>query len=217
MALPATGRDLVPFAFLDEKLDTKEKTMSREFPTTFRPLRRTVGRRTFAGLGLALLVSVSIPAAAQEGATKIAVVDLDTIVARSPAGQALQAKLEKFQQEIRAEADRKAEHARDLRRQISEGVNTLSEDRLAELQKEYEDAQIAMRRYQDDKQREGQKMQSEGLREIEQQLGPIFLQIRDEEGWDLILNNTPGVVVIISPQADITERVLERLNAGQGG
>jgi outer membrane protein len=156
-------------------------------------------------------------AAAQDGAAKIAVVNLDYVVANSPAGKALQAQLEAFRTSVQAEAEKRAETARDLRRRIAEGTNTLSEDKLAELQRQYEDAQIDIKRYQDDKQREGQKMQSDGLKKIEEELEPVFTKVRDEGGYDLILNNVPGVVVMTSERIEITQKVIDRLKAESGG
>jgi len=168
---------------------------------------------------LAVIAAVAVaPAQAQDdGPAKIAVVNLDYIVAQSPAGKALQAKLEQFQQEVRSEVQARTESARDIRQRIAEGANSLSEDKLAELQQEYEDATIAIRRYQDDKQREGQKMQTEGLREIEKELQPVFEKVRDEGGYDLILNNVPGVVVMAGERIDITQEVVDQLNAASSG
>jgi outer membrane protein len=153
---------------------------------------------------------------AQEGPpVKIAVVDLDRLVAQSTAGQKLQARLEKFQQDTQAEAEALTEKAREIRQRIAEGANSLSENALADLQKQYEDQTVAIRRLRDDKQREGQKIQQEGLREIERQLEPVFIQIRDQGGYDLILNNVPGVVVMAADRVDITQQAIDRFNAGQ--
>lgn len=154
--------------------------------------------------------------AGQEQPIKIAVVNLEYIVAQAPAGKDLQAKLGKFQEEIKAEAESKNAKAREIRQRIAEGANSLSEAKLAELQQEFEDAQIAIRRFQDDKQREGRKMQEEGLKDIEKQLEPVFKQVRDEGGYDLILNNVPGVVVMIGERIDITQKVIDQLAAGGG-
>ena len=162
----------------------------------------------------ALVVASASPVAAQE--VKIAVVDLDFIVAQSPAGQQLGAQLEQFQQTVQAEIEAKTEAARAIRQRMTEGANSLSEDKLAELQKELEDAGIEIRRFRDDKQREGEKMQAEGLRGIEQQLEPVFTAVRDEGGYDIILNNVPGVVVMTSESVNITQQILDRLNAGGG-
>ncbi len=165
-------------------------------------------------LTLAMTCLFALPAMAQgDGPIKIAVVDLDVVVAQSPAGKELNARLEKFQQQVQAEIDTMTNRAKELRQRLAEGVNSLSEDKLAELQKQFEDEGIKMKRLKDDKTREGQKMQNEGLREIEKQLEPIFKQVRDEGGYDIILNRVPGMVVMASERVDITQKVIDRLSA----
>ena len=39
-------------------------------------------------------------------------------------------------------------------------------------------------------------------------------KVRDEGGYDLILNHTPGLVLMANEKVDISRMVLERLNAG---
>ena len=107
--------------------------------------------------------------------------------------------------------------AQAIQQRITDGANSLSADKLAELNKELEDASIALRRYRDDKQREGQKMQEDGLIAIEEVLQPIFGQVRDEMGFDLILNRVPGVVLMISERVDITPLMVQRLNSATSG
>ena len=153
--------------------------------------------------------------AAQQTAPKIAVVNLDEVVAKSQAGKELKAKLEKFQTDAQAQADKLAQEANDLQKRISEGSQSLSEDTLADLQKQLEDKTVEMRRFRDDKQREGQAIQNKGLDQVEKQLGPIFKAIREEGGYDLILNKVPGVVVSSSDRIDITAEVISRLDKAQ--
>lgn len=176
--------------------------------------------RTRAGwivAGVLLLQGGFQALAAQEAAIKIAVVDLERIIGLSESGKALQAKLEGFQKEVQAELDRLGEQANEIRKRAAEGGQSLSDEKLAELQKEFEDKTIAIRRYRDDKQREGEKMKNEGLRQIEIQLEPVFKAIRDERDYDIILNNVPGVVVMASPKVDITQDIVQRLNQGAAG
>jgi len=146
---------------------------------------------------------------------KIAVVDLDYVVANSPDGMALQAKLADFQKTIQADAEKKQNQAQDLRKRLAEGANSLSESQLNELQKQFEDVQVELRRFVDDKQREGQKMQSDGLRKIEMNLEPVFEKIKNDNNYDLILNRVPGVVVMASDKVDISKKVIEILKSMQ--
>ena len=176
-------------------------------------MQRTVTR----GLLIALAsIALSLPAVAQQATSiNIAVVDLDFVVSQSPAGQALGKRLEDFQKQAKGELETKQGAAVELRNRIRDGVNSLSEEKLTELQKQYEDIMIEIKRFGDDKQRQGQKMQEEGLREIEKQLEPVFEKIRDDNGYDLILNRVPGVVVMAGERVDITKKVIEALNAGK--
>ncbi len=176
-------------------------------------------RRFGLALAVALLVagSSAVAAKAQEAPLKIAVVDLEYIVANSPAGKALSSRLQAFTDEVQAEVKSKRDAANQIGEQIRQGANTLSDERLTKLQQDLEDAQIAIKRYQDDKQREGQKMQADGLREIEEQLKPVFEEITAERGYDLILNNVPGVIVMAGPRADITQAVIDKLSAATSG
>lgn len=177
-----------------------------------------VKRIVRAGLiALALSSAFAVAASAQETQIKIAVVDLERIVAQSQAGKELQGQLEAFQKTVQGEIERLNAQANDIRKRVAEGGNSLSQDKIAELQKEFEDAQIAARRYRDDKQREGQKLQTEGLQKIEQQLEPVFEQIKTEMQLDLLLNYVPGVVVMASDKVDITDQVIGRVNAALGG
>lgn len=173
-------------------------------------------RKPLLTLTLACLFAAPVmtgTAFAQGDAIKIAVVDLDVVVAQSPAGKELNSRLEKFQTQVQAEIDTMTNRAKELRQRLADGVNSLSEDKLSELQKQFEDEGIKMKRLKDDKTREGQKMQNEGLREIEKQLEPIFKQIRDEGSYDIILNRVPGMVVMASERVDITQKVIDRLGA----
>ncbi|MEM9593878.1 MAG: OmpH family outer membrane protein [Acidobacteriota bacterium] len=181
------------------------------------PCHSSLRRTLLAALTLAAVLLPAVPATAQDGPIKIAVVDLEVIVARSAAGQDLQKKLDAFQKTVQTDIEQMQSQARDIRQRVADGVNSLTEDKLAELQKQYEDKTIEIRRMRDDKTREGQKMQAEGLREIEKQLEPVFERVRDQGNYDLILNNVPGVVVMAGERVDITGKVIAELDKQAAG
>lgn len=168
---------------------------------------------SIAAVALCAIALLAAPAAIAQDNLKIGVVNLDQVLVESNVGKTLQTQLDQFTTGVQSEGEAKTTAALELRQQIADGANTLSEEKLAELQQQYEAAATEIRRFRDDKQREGQKMQQEGLASIEQQLEPIFRAIRDEGSYDLILNYAPGVVVMLSDRVDITTQVIERLNA----
>lgn len=176
-----------------------------------------LARRLCLALLAAALLAPSVVVAQEAAGLRIAVVDLDLLVAQSSAGKALQAKLSSFEQEIKGRLAKLEEERSRTRQLVTEGTNSLSEDRLNELQKQYEDQTIEIQRYTKDKQREGQKMQQEGLRDIELKLEPVLDQVQNQGNYDLILNKALGVVVMASDRVDITSRVLELLDAAESG
>lgn len=159
-------------------------------------------------LGTAILILAGA-AVAQEAAIRIAVVNLDRLVGQSVAGANLQKQLSAFETQVQTEGKNLTDKARATRQLMADGANSLSEERLLELQKQLEDETTAIRRFTEDAQREGQKMQQEGLQEIEKKLKPVLDKVQSEGGYDLILNNAPGFVVMAGERVEITARVIE--------
>lgn len=173
----------------------------------------------FRSIALASLLALSplavstLPqsAMAQEESVKVAVVNMDQVIAQSTAGTALREKLQAFQVEAQADAEAQQKTIQELRQRISDGVNTLDQAELVNLQKQFEDATLQLRRYSDDKQREAQKIQAEGLKDIEKQIEPVFAAIQEEFDYDLILNQQSGVVMMVGDRINITQLVIDRL------
>lgn len=161
-------------------------------------------------MGLLLLGSVQ-NAAAQE--LKIAVVDLEGVIALSDMGKALQERLREFRTKTQGEIKALVDRAAEIEQRATAGGQALSEQKLAELRREYEDAQIDVKRLRTDKQAEAQGMRDKGLQDIEKALQPVFDEIQKEKAYDIILNKAAGLVIMASEKADISQMVLERFNA----
>lgn len=159
-----------------------------------------------------LFTSLTVSAAAQSGSIKIAVVDLERVVALSKHGKALQTKLSAFEKRVKEQHERMSDDAKAIQQRAAEGAQSLSEEKLAELQRQYQDKLIQIRRFTEEKQREGQKMQQEGLQAIERAMEPVFKAVQQELGLDLILNHTAGIVVMASERIDITQKIIDRLD-----
>jgi outer membrane protein len=165
-------------------------------------------------LGVATLI-VAGGAVAQQAPLRIAVVDLDRLVAQSVVGRQLQGELEEFQKAVQTEGKELADKARATQKLITDGANSLSQDRLEELQQQYEDESIEVRRFTEKKQREGAKMRDDGLKEIEEKLQPVLDKVQTAGNYDLILNRALGVVVMASDRVDITDQVIEEFDAAE--
>jgi outer membrane protein len=160
-----------------------------------------------AAVGLAILFLAGA-AVAQQAPIRIAVIDLDRLVAQSVVGRQLQNKLEAFQQQVQTEGKALADKARATKQLIDDGAISLSQERLSELQAQFEDESTDVRRFTERKQREGTKMQNDGLKEIEDKLQPVLDKVQQDGNYDLILNRALGVVVMASERVDITAQVI---------
>ncbi len=163
--------------------------------------------------GLALLGLLMVPATA-DAQMKIAVIESERIVTESKEGQQALEQLKQAREQKMAEGRALQDEINELRKRLDEGGNALSEDRQAELRKEYEDKIIAIRRFQDDADRDLAKVRDATLSKIEKEVLEVIDQIGDEGGYTIILNKFQSGLVYADEAIDITDEVIERFNAG---
>lgn len=175
---------------------------------------------TPAGAGLAAALAftpLAGPLAAQastqdEPPLRVAVVQLDAVALQSPAGQQLQARLVTFQEDVTAELQARQQAARAIEARVAQADSLTGEARRA-LEREYQDALTDFQRFQQDKQQEAQQMRAQGLARIQEEVAPVIEALQQEEGYDLVLNAQNSLVVIFSDRVDVTQRVIQRLQA----
>ncbi len=169
-------------------------------------------RTALFGMSILMLAGAAV---AQEAPISIVVIDLDRLVAQSVAGRELQGKLGAFQNQVQTEGKALADKARATKKLMDDGAISLSQERLAELQAQFEDEGIKVRRYTETKQREGAKMRDDGLAQIEKKLQPVLDKIQSDGNYDLILNRALGIVVMASERVDITDQVIAAFDAAE--
>ncbi len=171
--------------------------------STSRPL-------ALAALLLGIVTVLVSPAAAQQ---KIAVLDVEAVMQSSSRAQAVAKELEALQLEKEAELKAILAERDAAVKRFEDGRLTLSQEKLADLQKEVEDIEIRLRRTQDDAKREFEKRQLDELKEIEAEVMPIINAIGAEFGYTAIFNKFQSGLVYADPTTDITALVVERYNA----
>ncbi len=147
----------------------------------------------------------------------MAVIDVERILIESERGKAALQELDGLRQQKQQEGETRQEEINELRNRLSEGQLSLSQERLAELQKQLEDRVIALRRFQDDANRELGKKRDEILAQIEQSVFPVINQIGEEGGYTLIFNKYNSGLVYAQEAVDITRQVIERYNQSAPG
>jgi outer membrane protein len=160
----------------------------------------------------AIVTAVALPAAAQ---SKVAVIDVQRVVTESDPGKEVMGRLRTLSDAKAQEGQGLQQELATLQDQFNKQRFTVSEARQAEMSKEIEDKQIAIRRFQDDAQRELQEAQRRELGSLEEQILPIINQIGQEQGYTLIFNKFQSGLVYADEAVDITDSVITRFNTTQ--
>ena len=160
----------------------------------------------------ALVMAAALPAAAQ---SKVAVIDVQRVVAESDPGKEAIQKLKVVQDAKIQEGQTMQQELATLRDQINKQRFTVSEERLAEMTKELEDKNIAIRRFEDDAKRELDEARRRELGGLEEQILPIINQIGQDEGITVIFNKFQSGLVYADEAVDITDEVIRQFNTAQ--
>jgi outer membrane protein len=177
--------------------------------------RRSWSRRLpVAVLAAALALGVAAPLAAQ--AQKIAIIDTERVITASDTGKQALEGLTALREQKRLEGEALEKELLDLQTRLQEGRLSLSEDKIAELQRQAEDKALAMRRFQDDANRELTKRRDEVLAQVDQKVMPVINRYGQANGYDLIFRKFESGLIYAADAVDITDEVIAALDAGGG-
>jgi len=160
----------------------------------------------------ALVMAAAMPAAAQ---SRVAVIDVQRVVAESDPGKEAIQKLKAISDAKVQEGQTLQQEMATLQDQFNKQRYTVSEQRLAEMTKELEDRNIAIRRFEDDAKRELEEARRRELGGLEGRILPIINQIGVEEGITVIFNKFQSGLVYADEAVDITDDVIRRFNTAQ--
>lgn len=144
--------------------------------------------------------------------SRVAVIDVQKVLASSSAGKAAFEKLTKMQAERIEKAKQMDEEVRKMESEISTKRLSLSEDKVAEIQKNIADRRIAMQRFAQDADREVQEARDRSLQELNGKIMPVVDQVGKEMGFALIFNKFESGLIYASDAVDITDSVIKRFD-----
>lgn len=173
-----------------------------------------------SGILLFVAGALVVPASSVSAQTigpKIGVIDVNRVVAESALGKEVFARLKKLQEAKIEEAKKREKELKDLEQKVSDQKFTLAEDKLAALQKDYQQKAIDFKRFQDDAERELREAEQRELRELEKKIMPVVSTIGREENFALLFNKFQSGLVYADDAVDVTEVVIKRFNAATAG
>ena len=147
------------------------------------------------------------------GAIRVAVIDTEKILLSSAAGKKAIAELKKIQEQKEAELRGRQQEIKDLQDKVAQGRLSLAQDKLAEMAKQLEDKEIALRRLSDDAGRELNKKKDDLLGSIDEKVMPVINQIGKEQGYTMIFRKFESGLIYADDAIDITNSVVQRLDA----
>lgn len=160
-----------------------------------------------------VVAALSVPAFAQNAPMRVAVIDVQKVLATSTLGKQAYEKLKKMQDDRVARAQKMDEEAKALENEINTKKLSLSEGKLNEMQKNLSDKKIAMQRYAQDADREVSEARDRELAALEGRIKPVIDQIGKEMGLAAIFNKFESGLVYASDAIDITDTVVKRFDA----
>ncbi len=168
--------------------------------------------------GVTLGLAVAAPLAAQAATApaampRIAVIDTEKILTTSAQGKKAIAELKKTQEAKENELRGKQQEIKDMQDKLQAGRLSLSQDRLADMEKQMEDKQTALRRLSEDATRDLNKRKDELLGSIDEKVMPIINQIGHEQNYTLIFRKFESGLIYADEAVDITNVVVQRLDA----
>ena len=122
------------------------------------------------------------------------------------------ADLKKLQDQREKELVAKAQELKDLQAKINDGRLSLAQDKLADLSKQYEEKEIALKRAQDDATRELNKKRDDMLAQIDERVMPVINQVGKELGYTMIFRKFESGLIY----ADDGDRHHQRRHSADG-
>ena len=161
--------------------------------------------------------TLAVPMFAQTAAPgRVAVIDVQRVLANSSAGKAASERLKKMQDERVARAKSMDEEIQKLESDMNTKKLSLSEDKLTDMAKQVSDKKIAAQRFAQDAEREMGEARDRALVDLENKIKPVIDSIGKEMGLAAIFNKFESGLVYASDAIDITDTVIKRFNDAAG-
>lgn len=155
---------------------------------------------------------VAAPMFAQGAPSRIAVIDVQKVLAGSEAGKTafenLQGKQKQHVDRLKALED----EIKRLEADFQQKRLSLSEDKVQEMQQQISDKKIALQRNAQDAERQLTAERDRSLQALEKEIMPVINEIGKEMGFAVIFNKLEAGLVFASDAVDITDVVVKRVN-----
>ena len=164
--------------------------------------------------GLAVLLLLAGGPAFSADPVKIGVVDLQKILETSNSGKAAQNELKVQRDKMQADMKQRGNEIQEIESRMQREAMVMSKETREEKEREHRikvsDFQALQRKYQSDLQEVERKL----MGQLQNEITNLVSDIAKKDGYLLVISNI-GVIYSL-PSTDITERLIQELNAKSG-
>ena len=170
--------------------------------------------KTMFTTGLAVLLLLAGGPAFSADPVKIGVVDLQKILETSNSGKAAQNELKVQRDKMQADMKQRGNEIHEIESRMQREAMVMSKETREEKEREHRikvsDFQALQRKYQSDLQEVERKL----MGKLQTEITSLVSDIAKKDGYLLVISNI-GVIYSL-PSVDITERLIQELNAKSG-
>jgi len=168
--------------------------------------------RRLPWLLMVAVLGTSLPAFAQT--VKIGFVDLQAALAQTTEGKAIKAKLERLLQQKQKDFDKMQEEVKRLKDELESQGAMMREDLRNKKLQEYQKKMVELQEYYMNNQKELQEEEARLVKPLMDRFEKVLAQLGQAEGFTIIL---PAATIIYGqPSLDLTQRLVQMINAGAG-
>jgi outer membrane protein len=168
-------------------------------------------------LAALLFVSAVAPSMAEAQAFKIAVVDLQRAINETEDGRKSKDKLKKLFESRQQGLDKKQNELKTMKEELEKQQKVLSREAFDTKVEAYQKQLVELQQVYVDYQRELAEKEGELTKQIIERMERILRRIGQTEGYQLIVERNEAGVIYVPTNYDLTDVVIQRYNAGEGG
>ena len=163
-----------------------------------------------------LVLFLSSVAAISAQATKVGVVDPNTVIQQSKKGKAFFTAHQAFITQKRNELNKDAEAIRTKQKDLQAIASTMSEESKREEAAKLQRMERDLKRKQEDSQAEVTRRLNAKLESMQKEIAPLVRQVAKEKGLNLVLLNNPNTgIFYFDSTIDITNDVIKKYDEMQ--
>jgi outer membrane protein len=167
-------------------------------------------------LGMAAVPNVA-PSVAKADGPKIAVVDLQRAINETEDGRKAKDRLKKLFESRQQGLDKKQQELKKLKDELDQQKNVLSRDVLEKKVETYQKQLVELQQVYVEYQRELAEKEGELTKGIVERMERILRRIGQTDGYSMIVERGEAGVIYVPTNYDLTDVVIQRYNAGEGG